>query len=135
MKAQAGGFFYTMQLLYIFLGGGLGALLRYGAALAAGSRCGSALPGTLAVNVLGSLVLGFVFGLVQHRPGCVSEELRLFISTGLLGALTTFSTLNWEVFSLLKSGRAACGLSYLALSCVLGLASAAGGYYLAKQVC
>ena len=124
-----------MQLLYIFLGGGLGALLRHGAALAAGSRFGSALPGTLAVNLLGSILLGFIFGLVQHRPGCISEELRLFISTGLLGALTTFSTLNWEVFSLLKSGRAACALTYLALSCALGLLSAAGGYYLAKHMC
>lgn len=120
------------QLLYIFIGGGIGALLRYGASQATVRWWGSALPGTLAVNIVGCAALGLVWGLVQSRAGCMSAELRLFLSTGLLGALTTFSTFNWEIFNLLKAGRAGCALAYLALSLVLGLAATASGFYLAQ---
>ena len=122
-----------MQLLYIFLGGGMGALLRYGATVLAGRWCGSALPGTLAVNVLGCLAIGVVLGMVQSRSGCISDELRLFLTTGLLGALTTFSTFNWELLDLFRSGRPGCALAYLALSLILGLLATAGGLFLAQS--
>lgn len=103
-------------------------MLRYAASQAAVSKFGSALPGTLVVNVLGCLAMGAALGYMQLRPGWVSEELRLFITTGLLGALTTFSTLNMELFNLLRAGRLGCALAYLALSLLLGMLATAGGY-------
>lgn len=122
-----------MLFLYVFIGGGLGAVMRYGASMLAMRWLGSAVPGTLAVNVLGCLAMGAVMGIVQSRIGYLSEEMRLFICSGLLGALTTFSTLNFELFALLRTGRIACGLSYLALSCILGLLATGIGYYLAQS--
>ncbi|MCH5284223.1 MAG: CrcB family protein [Akkermansiaceae bacterium] len=121
------------QFLFVMLGGSIGAALRYGASLCASRWLGSALPGTLAVNTLGCLALGAVCALTQERLGCgLSEEARLFLSAGLLGALTTFSTLNLEAFTLFKSGRLGCALAYLSLSFLLGLLATAAGYYAAR---
>ena len=121
-----------MNLLCIFIGGGLGAILRYAATLVATRWVGSALPGTFAVNSVGCLMLGAVFGLVQSRTGCLSEGVRLLITSGFLGALTTFSTLNMEIFSLLRAGRVWCAGSYFLLSCFVGLVATAAGYYAAQ---
>lgn len=120
-----------LKLLAIFLGGGLGALLRYGASCLAGRWVGSPVPGTFVVNVLGCLALGAVFGLTQSRG--LPEGARLFTSVGFLGALTTFSTLNLELFDMLKSGRLAWGITYLLLSIAVGLLFTCLGYYLGKS--
>lgn len=108
-------------------------MARYGAAMLAGKCWGSSVAGTLLVNVIGCFALGAVYGIMQGRTACISEEMRLLISMGFLGALTTFSTLNWEVFAMLRSGRLCFGAFYLVVSCVLGLLCTAGGYYLAHN--
>lgn len=123
-----------LNLTAIFIGGGLGAWLRYGAGLFATRIFGSAIPGTFAVNSLGCLAIGAVCGLLHGKPLFLShEQLRLFISVGLLGALTTFSTFNLEVFSLLKSGRIFCGLGYMLLSCSVGLLCTCVGFLLTRS--
>ena len=119
-----------LKLIVIFAGGGLGAWLRYAAGLLAGRAFGSAIPGTFAVNALGCLVIGAVCGLVQIKTTLLSEELRLFITVGLLGALTTFSTFNLEVFNLLKAGRFLGGAGYMLLSCAIGLLCTCLGYFI-----
>ena len=120
------------QFLFVMLGGSIGAALRYGASLCASRWLGSALPGTLAVNTLGCFALGAVCALTQERLGCgLSEEARLFLSAGLLGALTTFSTLQWEIVTLLRAERWGWALVYLLLSAVCGLLCTCIGYYLA----
>ena len=121
-----------MKLLVVFLGGGLGAVARYGAGLAAGRWCGTGLAGTLAVNVLGCLALGALYGALQGRAEAWPEEARLCVAVGFLGALTTFSTLNWEAFSLLREGRPACAAGYVGLSLALGLLATGVGYWWAK---
>ena len=120
-----------LKLLVIFLGGGIGALLRYGAGQLAARCWGSGIPGTFAVNMIGCLALGALYGALQGRLLiCLSEEARLFTAVGLLGALTTFSTLNWEIFNLLRTGRFAWAAAYLLLSAALGLLCTCAGYYL-----
>jgi len=112
--------------LLVFLGGGLGAGLRYGAALlVAGRGTGlgpeaAAFPwATLAVNLVGSFLIGVLAGLLAGR-----ETARLVLVTGLLGGFTTFSAFSLDTLTLLGSGRAGFALGYVAASVVGGLALA-----------
>lgn len=121
-----------LNFIAVFLGGGIGALLRYGVSLFSVRCWGCGMPGTFAVNMLGSLALGALYGAAQGRllPG-MSGELRLFLGVGVLGALTTFSTLQWEIVTLLRAERWGWALVYLLLSAVCGLLCTCIGYYLA----
>jgi fluoride exporter len=82
--------------------------------------------GTLAVNVVGSLVLGAVLG-AASAPGWVVA----LVGTGFCGTLTTFSTLGADVVRLVEERALGRALGYLAATLVLGLGSAAGAYLLA----
>ncbi|NNU42097.1 fluoride efflux transporter CrcB [Ramlibacter montanisoli] len=88
----------------ISLGASLGALLRWLLAL----RLNPLLPalplGTLAANLVGGYAIGLVLGWLSQHPE-LPPQVRLFLVTGLLGGLTTFSTFSAEVFSHLEGGR------------------------------
>jgi len=75
--------------------------------------------GTVAVNLAGSFLLGFVVqaSLIGNWTG----ELRLFVAVGFLGAFTTFSTFAFEALELLRSGQVLEALAYAGLNLVLGL--------------
>ncbi|MBK1719756.1 fluoride efflux transporter CrcB, partial [Thiocystis violacea] len=85
-----------LSAVAVFTGAGLGALLRW----VLGSRLNSIVPtlplGTLTANLLGGLLIGLAIGWLARHPG-VPPEVRLFIITGFLGGLTTFSTFSAEV--------------------------------------
>jgi CrcB protein len=105
-----------------------GGLARYGVGVAVGTR---SFPwATLAINLAGSLALGFVLklGLDRQWP----DRVVAAIAIGFLGAFTTFSTFSYEAFTLLRTDRATTALVYLALSVAGGLAAAAAGYALAS---
>ena len=85
------------------------------------ARTGEGFPwGTLAVNLLGSLLLGWLLhaGVVR---GAVSLRWQLLIGTGFLGAYTTFSTFTWEMLRLTVTGHSGRAATYLGLSLALGL--------------
>ena len=89
------------RLIYVFAGGGIGALLRYSISGLVQKQSSGVFPyGTLAVNLIGALFIGFLWELFQHIN--VSTNVRIFILIGLIGALTTFSTFNLETMNLLK---------------------------------
>jgi len=114
--------------LAIFLGGGLGALTRYGVGLLLPS---SPLPlGTLAVNLLGCLFLGFLSQIFLQRPD-LPPELRLGLTTGLLGGLTTFSTFGYESLTLFNGEQPLLMLLNISANLLLGLLAAALGLWLA----
>jgi CrcB protein len=97
------------HLFFIALGGGLGATLRYIMSKGIQSSFNTLFPmGTLAVNVTGSLIMGFLFYLFSNiiAPG----DLKSFLTIGFLGALTTFSTYSLETVNLLKDGEIKLGL-------------------------
>jgi CrcB protein len=94
------------RVLWIALGGALGANARYWLGGWVQARAGVAFPwGTLAVNVTGSFALGLLMALLAGRPaGPNVEPLRLFTAIGVLGGYTTFSTFSYETVALLESG-------------------------------
>lgn len=91
----------VLKLLYVALGGGIGALLRY---LVSGiiqkSTPGIFPYGTLAVNVIGALLIGFLWELFQNIV--IPANIRILIFIGLLGAFTTFSTFSLETLNLIR---------------------------------
>ena len=108
-----------MQWLAVALGGALGAMGRYGVNALVFSLVGGRWPlGTLAVNVLGSIIMGVFYVLIVERhilPG----PWREFLMIGMLGAFTTFSAFYLDTLSLWESGHVALALTYIVLSVVL----------------
>lgn len=122
------------QVLAIAGGGALGAVLRYWVSTAVYAMAGRGFPyGTLAVNILGSLVMGFLYiWLLERTFG--SAGMRAFLLIGLLGAFTTFSTFSIETLVLMEGGQYVRALVNTLASVVLCVAAAALGVMLARQL-
>ena len=103
-----------MQLLWVGLGGFLGANSRYLVTQWAAERWGVDFPyGTLIVNVSGSFLIAFFLTLATGRLA-ISTEVRLFVAVGFLGGFTTFSSFSYETLQLARDGAAwAAGLNML----------------------
>jgi len=108
-------------LALVAAGGGLGAVCRYLASLALLRGASHGFPlGTLAVNLLGCLLIGLWAGLAA-RHAWLNGEARLFLVTGVLGGFTTFSAFGLEALQLLRRGDFALAGLYVGTSVVLGL--------------
>ena len=111
------------QLVYIAAGGATGALMRYWMSNGVYAILGRGFPyGTLTVNVVGSLLMGFCYVFVIERMD-VSVEWRAALMIGLLGAFTTFSTFSIETLNLLESGeqlKAALNILLSVTLCIIG---------------
>ena len=91
-------------LLFVAMGGALGAVLRYSISSGIYHWFGRSFPyGTLVVNVIGSLAIGLLSILLVEKFN-VSQEIKLGLVVGVLGALTTFSTFSWDTLHLLEQG-------------------------------
>jgi CrcB protein len=126
------------KLLFIALGGSIGAVLRYGLAglaqrLANGTAVEGFPVGTLAVNLFGCLLIGGL-GAYFAGPHLVREEHRAFLLVGLLGAFTTFSTFGWETFELANDRQLGLAGLNILLSNALGLLGVWIGYRLVEHV-
>ncbi|MGW8287415.1 MAG: fluoride efflux transporter CrcB [Desulfobulbales bacterium] len=122
-----------INLLAIMAGGSIGAAMRHGIFLLVQSIAGAEFPaGTLAANLLGSFLIGFIWCVFDEAH--YSHELRLFVFTGLLGGFTTFSTFTRETFQLFKVGEWKTALAYLTISNVFGILLVFCGVLLCKQL-
>lgn len=110
-------------ILAIGLGGFIGSVSRYLLVLFIHSKFLHAFPyGTLAVNITGCLLIGFLHGLSQKF--LISEEWRLMIATGLLGGFTTFSAFSIESIYMLRDGHTWPALLYIGVSVLFCLLAA-----------
>lgn len=122
------------QTLAIAAGGAIGALLRFWMSNGVYAWLGRGFPyGTLAVNVLGSLLMGFLYIVMIERL-VVAAEWRAFVLIGLLGAFTTFSTFSVETLNLLEQADYAKALSNMLFSVVACVGAAFLGVMLARQL-
>jgi CrcB protein len=107
------------------IGGALGAMARYGLALGVGRFWFGTFPvATLAANVLGSLAMGVLVGLLTRFLPPNAEDIRLFLAVGVLGGFTTFSAFSLDTITLIERGALAQAVFYVALSvvvCLVGL--------------
>ena len=122
------------QVLAIAGGGAVGALLRYWVSSGVYLLAGRDFPyGTLVVNVLGSLLMGFLYiWLLERTLGGVA--MRAFVLIGLLGAFTTISTFSMETLNLMEAGHMGKAILNTLMSVVLCIGAAALGVMLARQI-
>src|SRR5262245_9259913 len=117
-----------IRIALVALGGALGSVVRYLVATLALAWLGPAFPwGTLAVNLVGSFLIGLVQSLAMERL-LISEEARLFLSTGVIGGLTTYSAFSYETVRLAETGAWASAWANVLVTtaaclalCLLGL--------------
>ncbi|QZD86469.1 fluoride efflux transporter CrcB [Qipengyuania psychrotolerans] len=112
--------------LHVAIGGGVGAALRYQTGRAMTQWLGAPIMGifpfaTLAVNALGSLLMGLLAGWLMRQGAAPSEQTRLLIGAGLLGGFTTFSAFSLEMVMLLERGQYLFATLYAVLSFALGI--------------
>ena len=118
-----------LNILSVFLGGPIGSVLRYLISLLSKKYFLTPVIGTFFVNIIGCFIIGLVFGLVL-KSNVFPNFVRLFIISGFLGGLTTFSSFNLEIFELIKEGKIFLSLAYLLLSLIFGLLSTYLGFIL-----
>jgi len=122
------------HLIAIATGGAIGAVGRYLMSNGVYGILGRNFPyGTLAVNVLGSLLMGILYILLLDRVS-LSMEWRAALQIGLLGAFTTFSTFSIETLLLVENGELSRAAANIILSVVLSLAAVWAGVIIGRQI-
>lgn len=122
-----------LKWLLIALGGAAGSMLRYALQGWVQRLSSGTFPvGTLAVNVLGCLLVGLASGYFVG-PQLVREEYRVGLTVGLLGGFTTFSTFGLESFNLANDSQMRLALANIVLSCGIGFVAVWVGYRLAER--
>ena len=125
-----------VKILLVGSGGFVGSVLRYFLSGVIYRLLSSkqVLPyGTLAVNVLGCFLIGFLSGLAESRQ-VLNPELRLLILVGLLGGFTTFSTFGYETFTLARDGQMLAVGANIFFNLVAGIAAVWFGHALSRLV-
>lgn len=118
----------------VFLGAGIGGVLRHGVNLVSLKWLGASFPyGTMAINILGSGVMGLVAGWLAFKAGeGWTQHARLFLATGILGGFTTFSAFSLDAVLLWERGEAMLAAVYVVGSVVLSLAALIAGLALVR---
>ena len=123
-------------VVLVFVGAGLGGVLRHVANMGAARWLGADFPwGTLSVNVLGSLAMGVLAGWLALRAGLSwAADARLFLLTGILGGFTTFSAFSLDAVLLWERGAAWQAGAYVLASVVLSIAALGAGLGLSRTL-
>lgn len=123
-----------IHLLLVMAGGALGAGARHGVNVAALRWFGPGFPfGTLAVNVVGGLLMGLLAGAFAMRADA-GIGARLFLATGVLGGFTTFSSFSLDAVLLWERGEAVAAAGYVATSVALSIGALVAGLALVRAL-
>ncbi len=121
-----------MNYILVFIGGGIGAAARYWMQGLIYGRIHSGFPfGTLAVNVLGCFLIGILMTAMEERF-LVHPSLRIFLTIGILGGFTTFSSFSFETIQLFRDGELLFALANILVSIILCLTGTWLGVQLGK---
>jgi CrcB protein len=125
-----------VQLFLVFLGGGIGAAIRHGVNLAVARAIGTGFPwSTAIINVTGSTVMGLLAAFFAFKADASwSQHARLFLTTGILGGYTTFSTFSLDAALLYERGAVGQAAAYAIGSVVLSLAGLFAGFALVRSL-
>jgi len=112
-----------MLYLIVFLGAGIGGAMRHGVNVGAAKLLGYGFPfGTFIVNVVGSFLMGLFAGYFAYRAG-IPQHVRLFLTTGILGGFTTFSTFSLDAAVLIERHQFGAAAGYMVGSLAAGVAA------------
>ncbi|MHB2168120.1 fluoride efflux transporter CrcB [Alsobacter sp. R-9] len=122
--------------LLVFVGGGIGAVLRHGVNVASARAFGTSFPWhTLAVNIVGSLAMGLIAGWLALRAAEPwSQSLRLFLATGICGGFTTFSAFSLDAVLLWERGETAAAAVYVGGSVAASILGLVAGLVLMRSL-
>jgi CrcB protein len=121
------------KLVAVAAGGALGAVARHLINISPlATRFGDLPFATFVINITGSFLIGLSIAVLSGREN-VSEPVKLLITVGFLGAFTTFSTFQAEIFTLIREGRHTVAFVYLILSVLVGFACVALGFELGRR--
>lgn len=120
------------SIVLVMVGGAMGSLARFLLAGFAQRYVNNGFPiGTVLVNLIGSFIIGFLWGVFENQP---ASQLRAFLFVGVLGGFTTFSAYSLETLNLFKDGNIRLALLNILLNNVLGILLALGGLAVAKFI-
>lgn len=120
------------RYLFIAIGGALGSMARFWVGTEVSNRLGTRFPfGTLAINISACFIIGLSLELLNHRAN-LNPSWRFLVPIGFVGAYSTFSTFEWEIFSNMTHGTFWIGIFYIGVSIVSGLIAVALGVALAR---
>ncbi|AZV21964.1 MULTISPECIES: fluoride efflux transporter CrcB [unclassified Mesorhizobium] len=121
------------NLLLVVVGGGIGAGIRHLANIGALRFVGPSYPwGTMAINIIGSFAMGLFIASMMRRGG--SNEVRLFVATGILGGFTTFSAFSLDFATLWERGATLPALGYALASVIGAIIALFLGLWLARSL-
>ncbi|MFM7156951.1 MAG: fluoride efflux transporter CrcB [Bacteroidota bacterium] len=123
-----------MMILLIGLGGAIGSILRYLMSIVLQGSAGLFPIGTMTVNIIGSIILGGLFAVQEGGGKSLNEGMWFFLSIGLCGGFTTFSTFGLETYLLWKEKHVVEAALYMMSSMIAAPAAIAIGYAIAKAV-
>ncbi|MDR3521063.1 MAG: fluoride efflux transporter CrcB [Acidocella sp.] len=125
-----------MIYLYVAVGGALGSMARFWMANTMAILTGPEFPwGTLLINIIGSFVISFFGVLASHGLRfAVPYELRVFVTVGLCGGFTTFSSFSLQTIDLIKTGQAGRAMIYAAASVTLCVGACGLGFLAATAI-
>lgn len=122
-------------IILIFIGAGLGGVLRYGVSSGVYHLVNKNFPyGTLVVNISGSFLMGFLFILTLERFQNIAPQLRAFLLIGFLGGYTTFSSFSIETINLIENANWFPAILNILLSTILCLIAAWVGVILGRNL-